>query len=139
MRCPSCGHENLPGVEVCEQCLHDLMGLDLPQPKDGLQKHLMEDPIRMLPLRPPVTVSPDDSVDRALDLMRQHRIGSVLVVEEGKLVGIFTERGALLQLVGTSADVKTLRMREVMTPEAIPSLPHDSGNRPRPRTPGGLP
>ncbi|GBC77949.1 Arabinose 5-phosphate isomerase KdsD [bacterium HR08] len=119
MLCPSCGHENLPGVEVCEQCLHDLMGLDLPQPKAGLQKHLMEDPIRRLPLRPPVMVSPDDSVGRALDLMRQHRIGSILVVEEGKLVGIFTERGALLQLVGTSADVGTLRMREVMTPDPV--------------------
>ncbi len=117
--CPSCGYENLPGVEVCEACLHDLMELDLPQPREGLQKHLMEDPIRVLPLKPPVVVSADDSVARAIELMKEHRIGCVLVVQEGKLVGIFTERGALLQLAGSSADLNALRMREVMTPDPI--------------------
>jgi len=95
------------------------MGLDLPQPKEGLQRHLMEDPVRALPLRPPVTISSEDPVGQALQLMRQHRIGSVLVVEGGKLVGIFTERGALLQLVGASVDVNALRMREVMTPQPV--------------------
>jgi len=119
MICPSCGHDNLPGAEVCAHCLHDLMGLDLPQPKEGLQRHLMEDPVRALPLRPPVTISSEDPVGQALQLMRQHRIGSVLVVEGGKLVGIFTERGALLQLVGASVDVNALRMREVMTPQPV--------------------
>jgi CBS domain-containing protein len=119
MICPGCGYENLPGAEVCAHCFHDLMGLDVPQPKEGLQKHLLEDPIRVLPLRPPVTVSPEDSVGRALELMRRHRIGSLLVVERGKLVGIFTERGALLQLVGSSADVNALRMREVMAPDPV--------------------
>ncbi len=119
MLCPSCGHDNLPGAELCEQCLQDLMGLDLPQPKEGLQKRLMEDPIRALLLRPPVILSPEDSVGQALELMRRHRIGSVLVVEEGKLVGIFTERGALLHLVGASGDVNALRMREVMTPHPV--------------------
>ncbi len=119
MICPSCGYENLPGAEVCAHCFHDLMGLDVPQPKEGLQKHLLEDPVGVLPLRSPVTVSPEDSVGHALELMRRHRIGSLLVVEEGKLVGIFTERGALLHLVGSSADVNALRMREVMTPDPV--------------------
>jgi len=119
MICPSCGHDNLPGVEVCEQCWHDLMGLDLPQPREGLQKHLMEDPVRVLPLRPPVAISPEEPVGRALELMRAHRIGSVLVVEGGKLVGIFTERGALLRLVGASVDLRAVRMREVMTPHPV--------------------
>ncbi|MCS7156399.1 MAG: CBS domain-containing protein [Blastocatellia bacterium] len=119
MICPSCGHENLPGAEVCEQCMHDLMGLDLPQPKEGLQRRLMEDPVRVLPLRPPVTISPEEPVGRALELMRQHRIGSVLVVEGGKLVGIFTERGALLELVGAPTRLLTRRIREVMTPHPV--------------------
>jgi len=119
MICPSCGSDNLPGVEVCEHCLHDLMGLDLPQPREGLQKHLMEDTVGALPLKAPVTISPEESVGRALELMRQHRIGSVLVVEEGKLVGIFTERGALLRLVGASEDAIARPLREVMTPHPV--------------------
>ncbi len=39
----------------------------------------------------PVTISPDTTVLEAADLMFQHDIGSLLVVEEGRLVGIITE------------------------------------------------
>lgn len=36
----------------------------------------------------PVTVSPDDDVEQARSLMAEHQIRRILVVEEGKLVGI---------------------------------------------------
>lgn len=39
----------------------------------------------------PVTVSPETSIVEAIRLMRQHRVGSLPVVREGKLVGIITE------------------------------------------------
>ncbi len=39
----------------------------------------------------PVTITPDTTVLEAADLMFQHDIGSLLVVEEGRLVGIITE------------------------------------------------
>lgn len=40
----------------------------------------------------PVTVSSNDTVLRALQVMAESNIGAVLVTEAGKVVGIFTER-----------------------------------------------
>jgi CBS domain-containing protein len=38
------------------------------------------------------SVSPSTTVGEAISLMARHRIGSALVMEGGKLIGIFTER-----------------------------------------------
>ncbi|HVS48285.1 MAG TPA: CBS domain-containing protein [Candidatus Dormibacteraeota bacterium] len=38
------------------------------------------------------SVSPSTTVGEAISLMAQNRIGSALVMEGGKLIGIFTER-----------------------------------------------
>ena len=38
------------------------------------------------------TVSPGDTVGEAVAVMAQNRVGSVLVMDGGKLLGIFTER-----------------------------------------------
>ena len=39
----------------------------------------------------PFTVAPEDRLEKAAELMLQHRIGGIPVVENGKLVGIVTE------------------------------------------------
>ena len=41
--------------------------------------------------RTPVTVTPETPTREAIEIMRQHRVGCLPVVEEGKLVGIVTE------------------------------------------------
>lgn len=43
-------------------------------------------------------VAPADSLGEAVAVMAQHRIGSVVVMEEGRLVGIFTERDTVRAL-----------------------------------------
>jgi CBS domain-containing protein len=48
----------------------------------------------------PVCLTPGQSVQAALDRMREANIGSVLVTEAGKAVGIFTERDALRAIMG---------------------------------------
>jgi CBS domain-containing protein len=119
MICPCCGHDNLPGAETCEQCLHDLMGLDLPGPKAGLQKHLMEVTVAELPLSHPANVSADDPVLTAVELMRLHHVGCALVLGGEKLRGLFTERDALLKLAGTQKNLTETRMREVMISDPV--------------------
>lgn len=64
----------------------------------------------------PVTVGPDDRLSRARDLFGRHRIGHLLVVENGVLVGALDERSlwaALSPYVGTVSetprDLATLR------------------------------
>jgi acetoin utilization protein AcuB len=39
----------------------------------------------------PFTVAPEDRLEKAAELMLQHRIGGIPVVENGKLIGIVTE------------------------------------------------
>ncbi|HSS61175.1 MAG TPA: CBS domain-containing protein [Candidatus Limnocylindrales bacterium] len=44
------------------------------------------------------TVEPADTVGEAVAVMAQHRVGSVLVMEAGRLLGIFTERDTVRAL-----------------------------------------
>jgi acetoin utilization protein AcuB len=46
-----------------------------------------------------ITATPDTLVEEAVQLMRDHKVGSLPVVEDGKLIGIFTETDALGILV----------------------------------------
>lgn len=45
--------------------------------------------------RAPVTVGPDATVGECCAAMHRHRVGAVLVVEGGRLLGIFTGRDAV--------------------------------------------
>ncbi len=47
-------------------------------------------PVEELMTPDPVTISPDDTVLEAADLMFQHDIGSLPVVEDGSVIGIIT-------------------------------------------------
>jgi CBS domain-containing protein len=58
-------------------------------------REMLETPISDLKRSPPVTVSPEATVTKALELMRKKKVSSVLVKKGAKLVGIFTERDLL--------------------------------------------
>lgn len=62
-----------------------------------------------------VTAPESATVADAARLMREKRVGAVMVVEEGKLAGVFTERDALFRVVAESRNVETTRLSEVMT------------------------
>src|SRR5438105_8390085 len=47
-------------------------------------------PVQRAMAHPPVTISPDETVRKAAALMSGHVIGSLPVVDDGKLVGIVT-------------------------------------------------
>jgi len=64
-----------------------------------------------------VTASPDTRVTDAAQLMREKNVGAILVVREGRLVGIFTERDALNRILATGRNPRSTRLEEVMTPE----------------------
>ncbi len=63
----------------------------------------------------PVTTSSDITVAAAARLMKQNRIGALLVVDGGRLAGIFTERDALFRVVAEGRDPAATRISEVMT------------------------
>ncbi len=63
----------------------------------------------------PLTAPAKMPVGEAARLMKQSRFGAVMVVEKGKLVGIFTERDALFRVVAQGLDAQVVRLSEVMT------------------------
>jgi CBS domain-containing protein len=63
----------------------------------------------------PVTANAEISVAAAARLMKERRVGAILVLEEGKLAGIFTERDAVFRVVAEGRDPAGTRIAEVMT------------------------
>lgn len=62
-----------------------------------------------------VTVSRNATVMEAVELMAAARVGSVLVVDNGRLEGIFSERDVMLRVVMEHRDPRTTEVEEVMT------------------------
>src|SRR3989442_15558900 len=114
MICPDCGHDNIGGEDTCDHCGQDLRSIDIPTPGTGLQRTIMETPLRDLSPAQALTVSPRDPVARVVGLMRDARQGSALVMEGNELAGIFTERDALLRLTGKAHDLETPQGGQVM-------------------------
>jgi len=69
-------------------------------------------------------VSPDDSVQSAVELMVDHDQGSVIVVDQNeKVIGIFTERDVLRHYLTNQSKFLYLKVSEVMsTPVTTVSL-----------------
>lgn len=65
--------------------------------------------------KPLTTVVPGDTVQRALELMRDRDIGAVMVVDGSKLVGIFSERDCLHKVASRGLNARDLAVRDVMT------------------------
>jgi len=64
---------------------------------------------------PVLCAPPHISVRDAACLMSEEEVGSLLIVENGELIGIFTERDALNRVLAEDCDPKTITLREVMT------------------------
>ena len=72
------------------------------------------------------TVAPNEHVFEALKLMFEKDIGSLLVVEFGKLAGIFTERDYARKLVLQGKSSQNTLVRDVMSTKLITVKPEDS-------------
>ena len=63
----------------------------------------------------PFTASGSTTVADAARLMKRHNVGAVMVVDKGRLAGIFTERDALFRVLAESRDPATTPIADVMT------------------------
>ena len=86
-----------------------------------LARNLKTDSVSRLQPTEPRMVAPSQTVAEAVALMRQHRVGCLLVCEGDTLVGIFTERDLLREVAGSKLDLETTPVDHVMTenPETL--------------------
>jgi signal-transduction protein with cAMP-binding, CBS, and nucleotidyltransferase domain len=108
MRCPTCGFENLIGADVCDNCGSDLAGRDVPEPAISFHEPLLGEHLDALGIVPPEIVDRGTDIDDAIRRMHDKGIDCVLVVDDGRLVGIFTDRDAVLKVAGTSLPDRTI-------------------------------
>ena len=74
-----------------------------------------------------VTISPAASVGDLLKLLNEHRIGSVVVMDGDRMVGIVSERDILSRLAASDDDdIRTVPVHEVMSQTRVCSLDDDT-------------
>ncbi len=66
-----------------------------------------------------IHLAPSASVREAAQLMSENHIGALLVMDEGRLAGIFTERDALNRVLAEGRDPDSTPLSEVMTRDPV--------------------
>jgi len=69
------------------------------------------------------SIGPGASVLDAALVMNEHKIGSLVVTDGGRLVGMITERDLLQRVVAARRDPAATPVREVMTAEVVCGRP----------------
>lgn len=88
---------------------------------------MLDEPIRTVMERKKMLVAPPDtSVHAAARLMAKKKVSAVLVVDDNRLVGIFTERDAVFRVIARSRDTHTTALSEVMTKDPKTVAPDES-------------
>jgi CBS domain-containing protein len=73
-----------------------------------------------------LSISPEATAHDAASRMKDHKVGSLLVMSSGTLVGIVTERDILHRVVVPQRDPSATPVYEVMTSEVACCQPHTS-------------
>ncbi len=118
MICPDCGHDNIEGMDRCENCMKPLRDLDVPRAEAtaGLVRSVMEDDLSRLAMTDTLTARPEEPALEVARRMREALTGCALVLDEGgKLAGIFTEHDVLCKLAGGEDKALEAPISELMT------------------------
>jgi len=83
----------------------------------SLRENLASETIASLGTRDPIAVSPHATIGEAISLLQNHRIGCVVVTEDHRPVGIFTERDVLRRVLSSDISLET-PVSDVMTSPA---------------------
>lgn len=119
IKCPSCGFQNIEGEDRCAQCLHTLHQRDIPLPSktDTIQNVLLTEPISaLLTGKDLLVASPNDTIQKIVNIFQEQKKNCVLVYKSKKLVGILSNRDILWRVVGKYKDLSSVKVSDVMTP-----------------------
>ena len=117
MLCPSCGYDNIEGADRCEECLTSLFNIDQAQGgRRSLARSVMEDDLSKLD-QEFLGVSPNTPVSEVIRRMKEATVGCALVIDGGRLYGIFTERDLLNKMTGQTATAEATPVSQLMSPD----------------------
>jgi CBS domain-containing protein len=72
-----------------------------------------------------VSISPDKTVYDALVILAENNIGALAVMQNGKLVGVFSERDYAREIALNNRSSKTTLISEIMSTNLITAKPDD--------------
>jgi len=122
IQCPFCEAEVIEGADACDGCGQSLSGFHLPTPASEVELALLTDRFSVLPSRPVLVVSQSMPVREAIRVLAYNKIGCLVIVRNGKIVGIFTERDALMKVNDSLASLGDRPVEEFMT-SSVETLP----------------
>ena len=72
-----------------------------------------------------IQVASGDTVYQALELMKNHRVRAILVIDQGRLVGIVSQGDCAIRAFLAGRDAKTTKVSEIMTANPMTVKPGD--------------
>ncbi len=117
MLCPNCHTDNFEGEDTCANCSADLSTADTPQAVGDYQDTILGDHLDALGLGSPTVVDPGMPVAAAIRLMHESGGDCLVVCDQGRVVGVFTDRDAAVKAVDKRLGL--FRIRDFMTPDPV--------------------
>ena len=71
-----------------------------------------------------LAVPPETTIQEAARKMRAHRIGMLPVTQEGRVLGVLTDRDIAIRAVADAKHAKLTEVREVLSPDVITCFEH---------------
>ena len=84
--------------------------------------------VKELMTQDPATLGPNATIGEAATLMKQEDCGSIPIVDDGRLVGIVTDRDIVVRAIAAGKEPKRTRISEIMSADPITVRPDDSVN-----------
>ena len=122
MLCPNCRFDNFEGDEHCDNCGADLATSDTPQSVLDYGDTVLGEHLEALGIGEFQAVAPSLGVAQAITQMHATGTDCLLVTEDDLLVGIFTDRDAVVK--ATDKRLAMYTVADFMTPDPV-VLRHD--------------
>ena len=124
--CPECGFANEPETAVCAACETIVFRPERGAGGSPFVDRLTSDAVAVLASLPPQFMAAGSTVAEAVAAMRESGAGYVLVVDAGRILGIFTERDLLGRVLAAGQAPGDTTIESVMTPDPVVLRQDDS-------------
>lgn len=116
MRCPYCSYENIEGADQCTRCSVDLSHLALEPDGHDRGHDFLSRPLGELMAQDYLAVSPDAEIADVVSRFNETGDHVTIVVENDRIVGIFTERDLLTKVGDDYDSAQRSPIQSYMTP-----------------------